>query len=267
MTAPTSIQAFTGWKRSPVEKGKPKNKAGWQWVPNCSDVDNLESLNLGAGMLAALGLPNPNASFSVPAPPALPTNPGTALENWVRLELSESLPVEDPSRQWDVMRGKLITGFAQYKHLTALDHMLEADPNLRVTVGRDYLIKPDVTVGLGGPASLHGLPFLHAAVSCKWTIRSDRVQNVRHEFNQMIRHRRGRQPHLVTVTAEPLPTRLASIARGTGEVDATYHIAFDELQLAVDASHNIGQQRAWAEVVGQGRLKSFDELAGDLCRW
>jgi hypothetical protein len=49
----------------------------------------------------------------------------------------------------------------------------------------------------------------------------------------MIRHRRGRQPHLVTVTAEPLPSRLASIARGTGEVDAVYHIAYDAMAASV----------------------------------
>lgn len=265
MTAPISIQAFTGWKASPREAGKPKNRAGWEWVPNASDVDNLESLTLGAAMLTAMGLQDPNRGGVAPLP--LPRNPGTALENWVRDELAADLPGLDPNRQWDVKRGLLITTFAQYQHLTSLDALIAADPNLRVSIGQDYLIKPDVTVGLGGAAALHGLPFLHAAVSCKWTIRSDRVQNVRHEFNQMIRHRRGRQPHLVTVTAEPLPSRLASIARGTGEVDATYHVAFDELDVAVTASQNAGQQAAWAEVVGQGRLKSFNELAGDLARW
>lgn len=218
-------------------------------------------------MLTRLGVPNPNLQPSVAPPPPLPKNPGVSLENWVRDELAASLPSLDASRQWKVERGRLITAFAQYQHLSALDRVVDADPNLRVTVGRDYLIKPDVTVGMEGAAALHGTPFLHAAVSCKWTIRSDRVQNVRHEFNQMIRHRRGRQPHLVTVTAEPLPSRLASIARGTGEVDATYHIAFDELADAVAASQSIGQQGAWAEVVGQGRIKSFSELADDLCRW
>ena len=62
--------------------------------------------------------------------------------------------------------------------------------------------------------------------------------NIRHECLQMIRHRRGRQPHLVTVTAEPLPSRLASIARGTGEVDAVYHIAYDAMAASVDANAN-----------------------------
>jgi hypothetical protein len=122
-------------------------------------------------------------------------------------------------------------------------------------------------VGLLGTPTVTPDPWMHAAVSGKWTIRSDRVQNIRHEFGQMIRHRRGRQPHLVTVTAEPLPTRLASIARGTGEVDATYHVAFDELAAAVAASSNQGQQAAWAEVVGQGRLRDYHLLADSLVAW
>ena len=43
---------------------------------------------------------------------------------------------------------------------------------LRITVGMDYLIKPDVTVALGKVETASGLPPLHAAISCKWTIRS-----------------------------------------------------------------------------------------------
>lgn len=265
MTAPQWTSLITGWKKSPVDHGKPKNKAGWVWVPNVADVDNLESLNLSAAMLTTMGQVNPNTASVIPG--SLPTKPGTHLENHVRDHLIAELPAIDPARVWDVMRGRYITDFAQYQHLTALDALVKANPNLRITLGRDYLIKPDVTVGMAGAQALSGFPFLHGAVSCKWTIRSDRVQNVRHEFNQMIKHRRGRQPHLVTVTAEPLPSRLASIARGTGEVDATYHIAFDELASAVAASRNTGQQDAWAEIVGQGRLKNFNDLADDLVRW
>lgn len=264
--APQFATKILGWKPSPTEKAKFKNKAGWAWVPNCADVDNLESLTLAAGMLSNLGQLNPNQVL-VALPHPLPQQPGSHLENHVRESLHSDLTALDNARVWDVQRGRLITDFAQYMHLTAMDALILQDPNLRVSVGRDYLIKPDVTVGMLGSRALYGQPFLHAAVSCKWTIRSDRVQNVRHEFNQMIRHRRGRQPHLVTVTAEPLPSRLASIARGTGEVDATYHIAFSELATAVAATKNAGQQAAWNEVVGQGRLKNFDELANDLVIW
>ncbi|MGW0954820.1 NgoMIV family type II restriction endonuclease [Streptomyces sp. NPDC002545] len=110
-------------------------------------------------------------------------------------------------------------------------------------------------------------PFLHAAISCKWTIRSDRVQNIRHEFLQLIKHRRGRLPHLVTVTAEPMPSRIASIAQGTGEVDAVYHIAFDALREAVDAVGSKQQKNYLAELIGQGRLRPYEELASTLTTW
>ena len=68
MTAPAFARLILGWKPSPKKNGVPKNKAGWHWVPNVADVDNLESLTLGAAMLTALGQPNPNASTgTVPA--------------------------------------------------------------------------------------------------------------------------------------------------------------------------------------------------------
>jgi NgoMIV restriction enzyme len=123
------------------------------------------------------------------------------------------------------------------------------------------------TVGLGGVETASGLPPLHAAISCKWTIRSDRVQNIRHECLQMIRHRRGRQPHLVTVTAEPLPSRLASIARGTGEVDAVYHIAYDAMAASAAANANPEQAEAWREVTGQRRVLSYEFLTATLAAW
>jgi NgoMIV restriction enzyme len=75
----------------------------------------------------------------------------------------------------------VITGFDQYAHLSEVDALVRANPELRNTVGMDHLIRPDVTVGLGHVVTASGLPPLHAAISCKWTIRSDRVQNIRHE--------------------------------------------------------------------------------------
>jgi len=105
-----------------------------------------------------------------------------------------------------------------------------------------------------------GSPFLHAAVPCKWTLRSDRAQNVRHEAVVMIRHRRGRLPHITPVTAEPLPTRLASLARGTAEVDALYHVALDELTEAVRAVGAREQVEVLDELVGHDRLKDLAEL-------
>ena len=159
----------------------------------------------------------------------------------------------------------------QYYHLRKVDELVKENVELRTTLGRDYLIKPDVVVALPGrhddePA------FLHAAISCKWTIRSDRVQNIRHENNQMIRHRRERLPHLMTVTSEPLPSRLAAIARGTGEVDAVYHVAFDNLDravtnLAARKQLSLDQVEAWLEVTSLGRVRPFSDLAETLALW
>ncbi|WP_435157891.1 NgoMIV family type II restriction endonuclease [Amycolatopsis sacchari] len=245
---------LVGWKRNK------KNKLGWELVPNSADVDNAESLRLAAGVLDALGV-------SSSRPSEVPPNPGGPLEQYVRADLEEKLPAIDPDRRWQVRNGGLITEFAQYSHLKEVDALVRANPELRITVGRDYLIRPDVTVGLLDLDVLGSPPFLHAAVSCKWTIRSDRVQNIRHEYGQMVRHRRGRQPHLVTVTAEPLPSRLASIARGTGEVDAVYHIVYDHLAAVVAERANEEQKAAWDECVGQRRILPYSTLAKTLARW
>ena len=249
-----------GWKRSS------KNKLGWAWVPNSADVDNPTSLRLAAAVLTNLGHDDPNVTGQAPAtlPPA---SPGGPLELSVRDDLATALPILDPTQRWRVDRGRSIVGYAQYQHLAGVDAAIADNPNLRVTIGTDYLITPDVLVGIEGTPTLTDHPWLHAALACKWTIRSDRVQNIRHENGNMIRHRRGRLPHLATITAEPLPTRLASIARGTGEVDVTYHIAYQELADAVAAENNPGQKTAWDEVTGQGRLRDYSVMAQSLVDW
>lgn len=253
MTAPFA-RALLGWKPSG------KNKLGWRLVPNCADADNAESMRIAAGVLDEMGVTGNEASD-------VPKDPGGPLEQAVCDHLAGRLPSLRPDRVWLVARGAIITQFDQYAHLSQVDKLVRANPELRITIGTDYLIKPDVTVALGNVATASGLPPVHAAISCKWTIRSDRVQNIRHECLQMIRHRRGRQPHLVTVTAEPLPSRLASIARGTGEVDAVYHVAYDALHASVEGYANPQQKDAWREVVGQRRLLSYELLVGTLASW
>ena len=250
MNAPFAT-ALAGWKASV------KNRLGWTLVPNAADVDSAESMRIAAGVLDALGVSRDVTS-------AVPKDPGGPLEQAVCDHLRGVLPGYRTGRDWLIGRSKLITGFDQYAHLKEVDALVRASPQLRISLGMDYLIKPDVTVGLAGVRTGSGLPPLHAAISCKWTIRSDRVQNIRHECLQMIRHRRGRQPHLVTVTAEPLPSRLASIARGTGEVDAVYHIAYDAMDASVAEHANAEQRDAWREVTRQRRVLSYEALAETL---
>lgn len=185
---------------------------------------------------------------------------GTLLEHGVHDFLSTEMPLLAPDRPLIFGVGERIDRFAQYAHLEDLEALIRSDDTgtLSASIGRDYRIKPDVTVGL--ETELSELPMLHASVSCKFTIRSDRVQNIRHEGVVMTRHRRGRQPHIVAVTTEPLPSRLASIARGTGEVDAVYHVALPELRNATERVGGPEQQHILDELTGQGRLLDLREL-------
>lgn len=226
--------------------------------PNCADKDSVASVAIAAGVLIELGITASGAHTGQSA--------GSEFEKRVAGHLENELPLIAPDRPWVVFGKdgkKQISDFLQYEHLGRLKTVMDADETglLRVEIGADYLISPDVTVGLSIGA---GFPFLHAAVSCKWTIRSDRVQNIRHEGTILTRHRRGRQPHIVAVTAEPLPSRLAAIARGTGEVDAVYHIALRELQKAVAAYDNLEQLECLGELLDQGRLRDFQDLAPTL---
>ena len=260
MAAPFAVDLL-GWKASS------KSALDWTWGPNSADVDNAASLTLAGTVLDALGVENPNMREIDPGLILTPSNPGSLLEVAIQGHLAEELPALDPSRDWAVRRGVSITAYAQYQHLAALTVAVAENPNLRVTLGTDYLITPDVTVGLLGTPTLTPHPWLHAAVASKWTIRSDRVQNIRHENSNMIRHRRGRLPHLVTVTAEPLPSRLASIARGTGEVDVTYHIAFQELDRSIREVGSSSQLDDWLEVTEQGRLRDYALIGRNLTDW
>lgn len=236
MGVPSEIRDLFGWR-----KGK----------PNIADAASAPSVAIGSHMFRVLGIER------------VSTEPGqtlgTRLEVAIRGFLDRRLRELAPDKRW-VIGSERITAFAQYAHLARLDDLLakvDESGTLSAEIGRDYLIRPDVTVGV---VTESGLPFLHAAVSCKWTIRSDRVQNIRHEGVVLTRHRRGRQPHVITVTAEPLPSRLASIARGTGEIDCVYHVALDELWEAV-ADVSGTELDTLAELVQQDRLRPLESLA------
>ena len=108
------------------------------------------------------------------------------------------------------------------------------------------------------------LPILHASISAKWTIRSDRAQNSRTEALGLIRNRKGHLPHIMVVTAEPLPSRIASLAMGTGDIDCVYHFALNEL---IETIEEIGAEDAqeMIKILVEGkRLKDISDLPLDL---
>lgn len=179
------------------------------------------------------------------------------------------------------------SSFAQYGHLDYLAQLTVADRELAASIGNDYMIAPDVVIYREPEPdniinskeiivdhsvctlsdlrqSNGGLPVLHASVSAKWTMRSDRAQNSRTEALGLIRNRKGHLPHIVVVTGEPLPARLASLALGTGDIDCVYHFALYEL---VDAVHDTRAEDAieMLEILIQGkRLKDISDLPLDL---
>jgi NgoMIV restriction enzyme len=190
--------------------------------------------------------------------------------------------------KWDYAPGKkAIFNFEQYHHLADLRQVAEKNPEIAVLLGSDYVIAPDVlivrepepdehinrrtrivdeTVALRSALRRRNneRPILHASISCKWTLRSDRAQNARSEALNLIRNRKGRAPHIAVVTGEPLPSRLASLALGTGDIDCVYHFALPELivglgKLAAEDPANL------VNIMVDGkRLKDISDLPLDL---
>lgn len=180
-----------------------------------------------------------------------------------------------------------IAHYEQYAHLIALAQAAQGNRTLAASLGNDYSISPDVIVvrkpesdsfinipkeivdlSVARRSSIREansvLPYLHASISCKWTIRSDRAQNARSEALNLIRNRKGRLPHIAIVTGEPTPSRLSSLALGTGDIDCVYHIALSELH---DAVANLGQSEAedlLGIMVEGKRLKDISDLPLDL---
>ena len=183
--------------------------------------------------------------------------------------------------------GKSIDTFEQYEHLALLSEALKSNKELRATLG-DYLIKPDIVIGkypieddeinskleiirtksIAGLTPLRALNSkkltLHASISCKWTIRSDRSQNARTEGLNLIRNRKGHTPHIVIVTGEPYPQRIASLALGTGDIDCVYHFALKELQASASKLNNEVVLDILDTLVKGKRLRDIGDLPFDL---
>ncbi len=181
-----------------------------------------------------------------------------------------------------------ISDFAQYDHLAYLNALTTKNAQLAAVLGNDYLVAPDVVVyrELCDDAEINALqpiandevcrladirksnggkPILHASISVKFTMRSDRAQNSRTEALNLIRNRKGHLPHIVVVTAEPMPNRLASLALGTGDIDCVYHFALYELIRAVKEVGSDDAIETLDTLVQGKRLKDISDLPLDLC--
>ena len=170
-------------------------------------------------------------------------------------------------------------------HLSDVRRVVEEHEELQIIFG-DYIVKPDIvvcrepvtdskineneallidnTVASYTPLRRVNsqVKILHASVSCKWTIRSDRSQNARTEGLNLVRNRKGKTPHIVVVTGEPLPGRIASLAYGTGDIDCIYHFALRELKAAV--ANNDSDSDLLDTLVTGRRLRDISDLPFDL---
>lgn len=194
--------------------------------------------------------------------------------------------------QWEVLnvgssrQGQFLAQFEPYRHLSELTEAIERNPTLATVLGNSYDISPDVLVlrhpiqpqvlaesgiVIDGVAAYSPLiyrysnaPIVHAVISCKWTLRSDRAQNARSEALNLIRNRKGRTPHIMVVTGEPAPSRLASLALGTGDIDTMYHVALPELVEATHASGNAEAIKTLDNLIDGQRLRDIADLPLDL---
>lgn len=179
------------------------------------------------------------------------------------------------------------SSFAQYEHLDYLSRLTKDDPRLAVSMGNDYMVAPDVVVYRDAEPDefinaqqlivdntvcqfsnirrdYNVLPILHASISAKWTMRSDRAQNSRTEALGLIRNRKGHLPHIVVVTGEPMPARIASLALGTGDIDCVYHFALQELIEAVQETKAEDSIEMLNILISGKRLKDISDLPLDL---
>ena len=248
-------------------------------APNNADGGSRSSVKTAKGIIERIGL-EPTKGH-IPGQTA-----GQKFEEITRDFLREAFVSLKHMRpgDWEFSLGENIQRFEQYRHLADVSRLIETHRELR-TVFSDYIVTPDIVVCrkpvgndtintsdmLVGDANIAAHTplrksnsdwnILHASVSCKWTLRRDRSQNARTEGLNLIRNRKGKSPHIVVVTAEPLPSRLASLALGTGDIDCVYHFALPELQGATSGETDIDLLNTLVE---GSRLRDISDLPFDL---
>lgn len=256
-------------------------------VPSNADKASKQSVFIARGIIERLGSEAKGARLAAQMS-------GSKFEEVCSEFLKETFACLGHIRpgKWEIGKGLgsgrlAIAHFDQYEHLAALEKAAKDNPQLAAALGSDYLIKPDVVIArypeddgiinqqkelvnqdYARLTSLRVInnpnPILHASVSCKWTLRSDRAQNARSEGLNLVRNRKGRLPHIAVVTGEPTPNRIASIALGTGDIDCVYHFALPELLETVQALKYEDAEDMLHTMIDGKRLRDIADLPMDL---
>lgn len=263
-----------------------KDNSG-SWYPNFSDSSSRASREIANKLLEKINCSKNQTNLSAISE----QQAGKIFEGITRSFVKDVLNLLNHLRtaKWIYSSDK-ITSFEQYTHLAELERLSEESRELASALGTDYIIKPDIVIGRTPVLDIEinkeiklidpqdnvvqysplrqreesPKPILHASISCKWTIRSDRSQNTRTEALNLIRNRKGHTPHIAAVTAEPLPTRIASLALGTGDLDCVYHIALPELEESIEELKNEDQSDMLRTLIQGKRLRDISDLPFDL---
>ncbi len=251
--------------------------------PNFADKSSKASKDIANHVIAAIGCVPQTGSIAGQTAGRLFEE---TTRDYIRASFSHLQHIR-PGK-WEYVIGQSLARFEQFEHLKALDELVAAQKELASILGAERIIKPDIVVArqplsdeeinvqkplVDGEtlssltplrATNNALPLLHASISCKWTLQNDRSQNARSEALNLIRHRKGHVPHIVAVTAEPLPTRIAALALGTGDIDCVYHFALYELEHAVRETENEDQLDMLLTLIAGRRLRDISDLPFDL---
>lgn len=255
-------------------------------VPNFADSGSKASVAIASEMIKSF-------CYSLAEKAPAGQTAGVLFEQITRDFLRDSFELLQHLRpgRWLFDVNRSISGYEQYEHVATLQRMLQERPELASALGGDYLVTPDITVArypvsdeeINQGASIinEAQPIcrltpirasnrpgasliLHSSISCKWTMQSDRVQNIRTEALNLIRNRKGNTPHIMAVTAEPLPTRLAFLTLGTRDLDCVYHFALPELRNAVEKTGGEDQLEMLQGMIDGRRLRDISDLPFDL---
>ena len=249
-------------------------------IPNNADGDSSASVRLGKGIVDNIGI-------QVKVGKLAGQTAGKRFEEATMDFLRDAFSLLSHLRpgEWQFSLGGNIRDYEQYLHLSDVRKVVDEHKEL-LTIFGDYIVKPDIVVcrkpvpdskinesevlltddgtAVHTPLRLANseADIMHASISCKWTIRSDRSQNARTEGLNLVRNRKGKTPHIVVVVGEPLPGRIASLAYGTGDIDCIYHFALRELTDA--ASDSDSETELLKTLVTGRRLRDISDLPFDL---
>lgn len=259
-------------------------KSGSKDYPNNADSSNKASREIAWELIKLIGCKPIYGSISG-------QTAGNSFELITKDFLEEAFSLLQHIRpgKWIYSVKTAISNFDQYRDLAEIEKVVKKNRELATTLGQDYVVNPDITIArepvsddeinrtqklIETPNAVAKLtpirksnvdiPILHASISCKWTLRSDRAQNTRTEALNLIRNRKGKLPHIVAVTAEPTPIRIASLALGTGDIDCVYHFALDELKVGIENIKNEDQLDMLNMLIEGRRLRDISDLPFDL---